>query len=54
MQAELDKFKISIQILHDYYFAIEEKPTHEISGPLTSELIFEGDDVPAVEVVAEG
>lgn len=38
MQAELDKFKISIQIIHDYYFAIEDKNTHEITGATTSEL----------------
>lgn len=25
MQAELDKFKINIQIIQDYYHAIEEK-----------------------------
>jgi hypothetical protein len=38
MQAELDKFKISIQIIHDYYFAIEDKNTHEITGATTTEL----------------
>lgn len=54
MQAELDKFKSSTQILHDYYFAIEEKPTHEITQPLTCELASEGDDMPAVETIAEG
>jgi len=55
MQAELDKFKISIQILHDYYFAIEEKPTHEITAPTTSELVFnEGEEMPPAETLAEG
>jgi hypothetical protein len=54
MQAELDKFKSSTQILHDYYFAIEEKPTHEITQPLTCELTSEGDDMPAVELIGEG
>lgn len=54
MQAELDKFKISIQIIHDYYFSIEEKNTHEISGATTSDLPFEGDDMPQVETIAEG
>ena len=29
MQSELDKFKVSIQIIHDYYHAIEEKNTPE-------------------------
>ncbi len=46
MQAELDKFKISVLIIHDYYFAIEEKSTHEITGSITSELAFEGEDMP--------
>lgn len=54
MQAELDKFKISIQIIHDYYFAIEEKNTHEITGAVTSELAFEGEEMPAVETLPEG
>lgn len=53
-QAELDKFKTSIQIIHDYYFAIEEKTTHELTGAITSELTFEGEEMPAVEVLAEG
>lgn len=54
MQAELDKFKISIQIIHDYYFAIEEKNTHEITGAVTAELAFEGEEMPAVETLPEG
>jgi len=54
MQSELDKFKISIQIIHDYYFALEEKNTFEIQGATTTELPFEGDDMPQVETIAEG
>ena len=54
MQAELDKFKSSVQIMHDYYFAIEEKPTHEITTPLTCELTYEGDDMPPIETIADG
>jgi hypothetical protein len=54
MQTELDKFKISIQIIHDYYHAIEEKNTPEILGSTTVELAFEGDELPAVEACPEG
>lgn len=54
MQSELDKFKVSIQIIHDYYFSIEEKTTFEIQGATTTELPFEGDDMPQVETIAEG
>ena len=54
MQAELDKFKTSIQIIHDYYFAIEEKTTHELTGNITAELAFGDEEAPAVEVLAEG
>jgi hypothetical protein len=54
MQAELDKFKVSVQIVHDYYFAIEEKSTHEITAPTTFELTFEGEEMPAVETIADG
>lgn len=54
MQAELDKFKASIQIIHDYYFAIEEKPTHEITQATTCELQFDADDMTQVELMQEG
>lgn len=54
MQAELDKFRVCIQIIHDYYHAIEEKNTPEISSSTTVELAFEGEDIPAVESVPEG
>lgn len=53
MQAELDKFRVTIQILHDYYFSLEEKPTHEITGPTTSELVFDENDIPQVEQLVE-
>jgi hypothetical protein len=53
LQSELDKFKASIQIIHDYYFAIEEKTTHELTGAVTSELTFDGDEMPSVEVLGE-
>ena len=53
LQSELDKFKTSIQIIHDYYFAIEEKTTHELTGAITSELTFEGEEMPPTEILAE-
>ena len=53
MQAELDKFKVSVQIIHDYYHAIEEKNTPEITQPACVELTFEGDEMPQVETIAE-
>lgn len=54
MQAELDKFKVTVQIIHDYYFAIEEKSTHEITAPSTNDLTFEGEELPPVETIADG
>lgn len=54
MQAELDKFKISIQILQDYYHAVEEKLIPESSPAQLVELTFpEGED-PSFESIAEG
>jgi len=43
-----------IQIIHDYYHAIEENNTPEISSSTTVELFFEREDIPAVESVPEG
>ena len=54
MQAELDKFKVSVQIIHDYYHAVEDKNTPELTAPACVELHFEGDEMPAVESIAEG
>ncbi len=54
MQAELDRFKVSIQIIHDYYHAVEEKNTPELTAPACVELHFEGDEMPPVEAVPEG
>jgi hypothetical protein len=54
MKAELDKFKVSIQIIHDYYHAVEEKNTPEITGSNTLELAFEESDLPPIESVLDG
>jgi len=54
MQSELDKFKISIQILQDYYHTIEEKLIPESAPAQLVELAFpEGED-PSCESTAEG
>lgn len=54
MQAELDKFKVSIQILQDYYHAVEEKLIPEAAPSTTAELGFDEGDAPAVESLADG
>jgi len=54
MQAELDKFKISIQILQGYYHAIEEKLIPEAAPSATVDLGFDDADAPAVESLPEG
>ena len=55
MQAEVDKFKVSIQILHDYYHAIEDKLIPEAPPAQTVELGFnEGEEAPPVEHIPEG
>ena len=54
MQAQLDKFKVSVQLIHDYYHAIEEKLIPEAPPANTVELVFEGDEPPAIESLADG
>lgn len=54
MQAEMDKFKVSIQILQDYYNAIEEKLIPEAAPSPTVELGFDEGDAPAIEQLPEG
>lgn len=55
MQAEVDKFKIQIQIIHDYYHAIEEKLIPEAPPATSVEIGFpEGEEPPEVEKVADG
>lgn len=55
MQAELDKFKVSVQIVWDYYHAVEEKLIPEAPSANITELTFpETEEPPAVEVLAEG
>lgn len=54
MQAEVDKFKTSVQILHDYYHAIEEKLIPEAPPAASVEIAFDTDEPPAVEHIVEG
>ena len=54
MQAEVDKFKHSIQIIHDYYHAFEDKLIPEAPMNHTVEIVAEGEELPAVEVLPDG
>lgn len=54
MQGEVDKFKSSIQILHDYYHAFEDKLIPEPPAMITADILGEGEDLPAIEVLQEG
>lgn len=54
MQAEVDKFKSSVQILHDYYHAFEDKLIPEAPPLVTQEIVAEGEELPAVENLPEG
>lgn len=54
MQGEVDKFKQTIQIIHDYYHAFEDKLIPEAPPQITTELVAEGEDLPPVELLPEG
>lgn len=54
MQAEIDKFKGTIQLLHDYYHAVEEKLVPEAPETVTVDLMKEDVELPEVERLAEG
>ena len=54
MQTEVDKFKASIQILHDFYHAFEDKLVPEAPASQTVELVQEGEDLPPVELLPDG
>ena len=55
MQAEVDKFKTQVQIIHDYYYAIEEKLIPEAPPASIVEIGFgESEEPPAVENLPEG
>lgn len=54
MQAEVDKFKQCVQVIHDYYHAYEDKLLPEAPLQYTIELVAEGEEFPPVEVLPEG
>jgi hypothetical protein len=54
MQSEIDKFKGSVQLIHDYYHAIEEKIIPELPEHLTVDLDKIEGDLPEVEKLNEG
>ena len=54
MQSEVDKFKTEIQILQDYYHAVEEKLIPEAPAATTVEIGFDGEEPPAIESITEG
>lgn len=49
MQGEVDKFKSSVQILHDYYHAFEDKLIPEAPPLVTQDIVNEGEELPPVE-----
>ena len=54
MQSEVDKFRSSIQIIHDYYHAFEDKLIPEAPPMVTQDLLAEGEELPPVETLLEG
>lgn len=54
MQSEIDKFKGTIQLIHDYYHAIEEKVIPEAPEGVTVDLMKEDIEIPEVEKLTEG
>lgn len=54
MQSEIDKFKGTIQLTHDYYHAVEEKLIPEAPETVTVDLMKEDVELPEVERLAEG
>jgi hypothetical protein len=54
MQSEVDRFKGSIQIIHDYYHIFEDKLIPDAPPQMTTELVNEGEELPPVETLQEG
>jgi hypothetical protein len=54
MQAEIDKFKGTIQLVHDYYHAVEDKLVPEAPETVAVDLMKEDVELPEVERLAEG
>jgi len=54
MQSEIDKFKGTIQLVHDYYHAVDEKLIPEAPESNTVDLLAEDAELPDVERIADG
>ena len=55
MQGEIDKFKGTVQLIHDYYHAIEERLVPETAADsATVDLLKEDAELPEVERLTEG
>lgn len=54
MQAEIDKFKGTVQLLHDYYHAVEDKLVPEAPESVSVDLLKDDVELPEVERLAEG
>ena len=54
MQCEVDKFKASVQLIHDFYHAFEDKLIPEAPQFVTQELVAENEEMPPVESLPEG
>lgn len=54
MQSEVDKFKSSVQLIHDYYHAFEDKLIPEAPPAVTTDLVGESEELPQVETIPEG
>jgi hypothetical protein len=54
MQSEIDKFKGTIQLVHDYYHAVDEKLIPEAPEHITVDLMKEEAELPEVEKLLDG
>lgn len=54
MQSEIDKFKGTVQLIHDYYHAIEEKVVPELPDSIHIDLGKDEGEGAEVEKIADG
>lgn len=54
MQCEIDKFKGIIQLIHDYYHAIDEKLIPEAPEAVSVDIMKDEAELPEIEKVPEG
>lgn len=53
MQTEVDRFRASIQLLQDYYHAIDERLIAEAPAAYIVDIAGETEELPAVETLPE-